>query len=171
MEQEERDIAPWYKQPWLWFILTPLIAVFIYGFVFLYLSIVTMDGVVKEDYYRNARGYDLNSEKAQAAITKNIQAQLNLDSATGDISLQLSGELDTPPDHLTLDIVHPTHQKYDQAIHLKALGSHNLYSGSLASPIKGKRYLQLLPPDQGWSLRAEVFPPYEQRKIELKPAK
>lgn len=171
MTDDIQAAKPWYKQPWLWFILTPLIAVFIYGFTFLYLSIVTMDGVVKDDYYRNVRSYEVNSEKNLAAIEKNISATLNLDDVTGDLMLKLSGNFEELPPYLTLGIVHPTHQKYDQSITLKSVGSQGLFSGSLSSPISGKRYLYLTPPTETWSLRTEVHPPYEQRLIELMPSK
>ncbi len=160
---------PWYRQPWLWFILTPLFAVFIYGFSFLYLSIVTMDGVVKEDYYRKVRSYEVNHERNLKAIELNITADLSLDDLTGDIQLKLNGNLTTPPEILTLDIVHPSHQQYDQSVTLKPLGSQMIYSGSLQSNLVGKRYLYLAPPSDRWSLRIEVLPPYEQRKIHLKP--
>ncbi len=168
-EDEIQAAKPWYKQPWLLFILAPLFAVAIYGFSFLYLSIVTMDGVVKDDYYRIAKGYELKTKKNQSAIDQKITAELNLDDMTGDIMIKLNGQLTNTPEFLTLDIVHPTHQKYDQAITLKAIGSGQLYSGSLANPLKGKRYLFLTPPDDNWHLRKEILPPYQQRRIELKP--
>ncbi|WP_236591089.1 FixH family protein [Neptunomonas japonica] len=168
-EDEIQAAKPWYKQPWLLFILTPIFAVVFYGFGFLYLSIVTMDGVVKDDYYRIARGYELNTEKNQNAIDQNIVAELKLDDVTGDIMVKLNGQLTNVPELLTLDIVHPTHQKYDQEITLKAIGSQQLYSGSLANPLKGKRYLFLFPADENWHLRKEILPPYEQRSFELKP--
>ncbi len=168
-EDEIQAAKPWYKQPWLWFILSPLIAVAIYGFTFLYLAITTMDGVVKDDYYRLARGYEVNTEKNHNAIDQKITAELNLDDVTGDIMIKLNGQLTSVPEFLTLDIVHPTHQKYDQTITLKAIGSRQLYSGSLANPLKGKRFLFLTPPDENWHLHKEILPPYEQRRFEMKP--
>ncbi len=169
MIDDIRAVAPWYKQPWLWFILTPLIAVFIYGFTFLYLAITTMDGVVKDDYYRLARGYEINSEKNQNAIAQSITADVKLDSVTGDIMLKLNGSLEPVPDTLTLEIVHPTHQKYDQTILLKAVGAQQLYTGSLVGHLSGKRYLFLSPPDKSWSLHQEIQPPYEQYSVLMQP--
>lgn len=168
-DDTQEAIKPWYKQPWLWFILTPLFAVFIYGFTFLYLSIVTMDGVVKDDYYKKVRGYEVNSSKNQTALDLNIRGTLNLDEVTGDISLQLLGDFEQEPEFISLEIVHPTHQKYDQKITLKSLGSQGIYSGSMTSRLKGKRYLYLAPPAENWSLQKEILPPYEQRKITLEP--
>lgn len=170
MTDEQQSLKPWYKQPWLWFILAPLIAVFIYGFTFLYLSIVTMDGVVKDDFYRKVRSYEVDSLPNQTAIARQIRATVRLDSTTGDIMVQLFGEFPSMPKQLSLDIVHPTHQKYDQHISLRPLGEQRLYSGSLQGHLSGKRYLYISAADDQWSLRTEVFPPYEQRTFELAPS-
>ncbi|MFW1676252.1 FixH family protein [Pontibacter sp. JAM-7] len=165
---EQTPPAPWYKQPWLWFILAPLIAVFIYGTTFLYLSIVTMDGVVKDDYYKVARNHLLDPSRIEAAHTMGISGDLLLDNMTGDLMLHFKTNQDTPPDTLQLSIVHPTHQKYDQSITLRRVPSSMAYTGSLQAALKGKRYLVLEPESQLWRLRAEVLPPYDQNTIELR---
>jgi hypothetical protein len=169
MTDAQDAIKPWYKQPWLWFLLIPLIAVFIYGFVFLYLSIVTMDGVVKDDYYRIARGYEVNSEKNQNAIEHNLTAEVRMDDVTGDVQVVMKGDFEQWPATLTLDVVHPTHQQYDQAITLKALPGQAIYSGFLTSELKGKRFLFLFPEDQAWHLRQEIQPPYAGKEVLMTP--
>jgi hypothetical protein len=170
MTQPQDAIIPWYKQPWLWFLLIPLIAVFFYGVTFLYLSIVTNDGVVKEDYYRIARGYEVNSEKNQNAIAHQLSAHVRLDDVTGDVQVKMSGDFEAWPDTLTLDIVHPTHQNYDQTITLKALSGQPIYNGSLTGELKGKRFLFLFPADESWHLREEILPPYASKEVVIKPS-
>ncbi len=159
--------APWYKQPWLWFILAPLIAVFIYGFTFLYLSIVTMDGLVKDDFYKVARNHVLDPSRVEAAQRMGIGANLMLDNLTGDLMLNFKTNQNTPPDTLSLSIIHPTHQKYDQSITLKRVPGSMAYTGSLQAELKGKRYLLLEPSSEEWRLRAEISPPYDQNTVEL----
>ncbi|MCV6590883.1 MAG: FixH family protein [Marinobacterium sp.] len=162
-------IAPWYRQPWLWFILTPLIAVFIYGTAYLILSIVTHDGIVKEDHYKIARGYHRDSSKLEAAQKLGLSGELTVDNLTGDLVLKLSSSSDKSWDSLTLELVHPTHQQYDQNITLKPLASSRIYRGNLPAPIKGKRYITLSSgnAEDIWQLRAEISPPYEQAKFIL----
>ncbi|MGB0467703.1 MAG: FixH family protein [Pontibacterium sp.] len=150
-------IAPWYKQPWLWFILTPLIAVFIYGFFFLYLSIVTHDGIVKDDYYKIARGYEVDESRANHTRDLDLKSSLRLDMLTGDLVLNLDGKLTERPEFLRLDIVHPTHKNYDQSITLKQQPGTFAYLGSLQGHMLGKRYLILTPEDQSWRLRTEIM--------------
>jgi len=162
--------GPWYKQPWLWFILAPLIAVVIYGTFFLYLSIVTHDGIVKDDMYKVARGHFVDTSRSQAAREMGISGVLTLDNLTGDLMLHYSEGNAERPDYLNLSIIHPTHQQYDQNITLKHVPGSDAFTGSLKGALKGKRYLILEDATKAWSLRAELLPPYDQNSIELKPA-
>ncbi|WP_286237703.1 FixH family protein [Neptuniibacter halophilus] len=161
------SVAPWYKQPWLWFILAPLIAVFIYGTFFLYIAITTSDGIVKDDYYKVARGHFVDSSKAQKAIDLAIGGTLQLDNLTGDLMLHFRSNQTEKPALLILDIISPTHQKYDQKITLKRVDGTNAYTGNLKSSLKGKRYILLEAEDATWRLRTESNPPYDQKTIEL----
>jgi hypothetical protein len=162
--------APWFKQPWLWFILSPLIAVFIYASAFIYLAITTSDGVVKEDYYKVARGMNIDTSKADLARALGLDGDLRLDTLTGDINLRLSGNLDSYPKTLSLNIIHPTHQQYDQILILRGVDGKGLYAGSLEGQISGKRYLSLAADNGGWQLRQEILPPYtEQLQYSLTP--
>lgn len=162
--------APWFKQPWLWFILAPLIAVLLYSSVFIYVAVTTSDGVVKDDYYKVARGMNIDTSKADAARTLDLNADLRMDLLTGDINLRLSGRLERYPTELHLNIIHPTHQRYDQILILRSVDGRGLYSGSLEGSLSGKRYLSLTPADAGWQLRQEIQPPYaEQLRYTLIP--
>ncbi|GAA0683830.1 FixH family protein [Marinobacterium maritimum] len=162
--------APWFKQPWLWFILAPLIAVFIYSSFFMYIAVTTSDGVVKEDYYKVARGMNIDTSKADTARTLSLDADLRLDTVTGDINLRLSGNLESYPDTLHLNIIHPTHQKYDQLLILRGVDGKGLYAGSLEGHISGKRYLSLTADNGSWQLRQEILPPFnEQLRYSLTP--
>ena len=167
METQTHDIGPWYKQKWLWFVLAPLIAVFIYGTSFLILSIVTADGIVRDEHYKNARGIEVDTSKRQTAISQNITGELLVDSLTGDIRVELTSNAALPAT-LSMDLVHPTHQSYDQVITLRRVSPDNgIYLGNLAKSIDGKRYL-LLSDDAGtWLIREELNPPYDQNRFKL----
>ncbi|WP_432698629.1 FixH family protein [Marinobacterium sp. YM272] len=166
----EETHAPWYKQTWLWFVLAPLIATVIYGFLFLYLSIVTNDGVVKDDFYKVARGISADPSREEQALKMGIQGRLTLDSLTGDVQLQLASREQLPP-QLQLNLVHPTHQKYDQALQLRSVDNRGLYSSNLQGKIEGKRYVIIEPFDKSWQIRTETTPPYDHKTFDLGAAK
>lgn len=170
MTDNDNAPGPWYKQPWLWFILSPIIAVVFYGTFYLYLSIITHDGIVKDDYYKVARGHLVDKSKSAEAIALGASGQLNLDNQTGDLMLAFQSNDDYRPDFLKLSIIHPTHQQYDQSILLKLIPNTKAYTGNLKSTLQGKRYLILEDENKAWNLRAEAHPPYDQNTIEFKPA-
>lgn len=163
-------VAPWYKQPWLWFILAPLIVVVFVGMTLLYLAITTADGLVTSDHSRVVRGYEVDSTKSRAAAEMGISANLQLDNLTGDLMLLLKSDQSERPNELILDIASPTHKKYDQTITLKKVPSSEAYTGSLKSALQGKRNIILEPVDGSWRLSTQSYPPYDQKTIELTPS-
>jgi hypothetical protein len=162
---EERQ-SPWYKQTWLWFVLAPLIAVMIYAPIFIYLAVTTSDGIVKEDYYKVARGLNIDHSREDAAREMGIQGRMMLDGLTGDVQIKLDSNTSLP-DELQLSLIHPTHQKYDQVLRLRAVDRQGLYSGNLQGQLLGKRYVILEPLDQQWQIRLETTPPYEQSEYQI----
>ena len=170
MNTQATPPAPWYRQPWLWFILAPLFAVLIYASVFIYIAVTTSDGMVKDNYYKVARGTSLDTSKTEEALKLGLEAVLNFDTLTGDISLHLTGELSTFPPSLNLNIIHPTHQKFDQILRLRQVDGKGFYSGNLSAKLIGKRYISLSPADDSWQLHQEITPPYtEQLSFRLTP--
>ncbi|MEH6443004.1 MAG: FixH family protein [Oceanospirillaceae bacterium] len=165
--EEEYAADPWYKQPWLLLAMIPLVATVIAGSTFLVVSIISSDGIVKDDYYRMARGYYKDPTKEQLAFDKNIAADIAIDNVTGDLSVQLTGNFSKYPSQLKIDFVSPTHQKYDLTINLKQVADQPFYLGSLASPLTGKRYVMLTPIDKSWRLGSTISPPYAQLKVTL----
>lgn len=160
MNTHDQAPAPWFKQPWLWFILAPLFAVFIYASIFIYVAITTSDGIVKEDHYKVARGMNIDTSRLDNAQALQITADLRLDMLTGDVNLRLAGQLESYPEQLSLNIIHPTHQKYDQILTLRSVDGKGLYASSLQGTITSKRYLSLSPLDDSWQVRVEVEPPF-----------
>lgn len=163
MNTHEQATAPWFKQPWLWFVLAPLFAVFIYATIFMYIAVTTSDGVVKEDYYKVARGMNIDTSRADQALKLEVAADLKLDRVTGDVNLNLRGLFDSYPEQLHLNIIHPTHQKYDQLLTLRSVDGKGLYAGSLQGKISSKRFLALSPLDSSWQVRLNIEPPFDEQ--------
>ncbi len=169
IEQYAND--PWYKQPWLLFAMIPLVATVIAGTTFLVVSIVSSDGIVKDDYYRMARGYYSDPTKVQFAYDKKIAANIAYDNLTGDLSVKLSGDFQQFPATLNFSFVSPTQQKYDFNVVLRQVAGQPVYLGSLNSAIKGKRYIMVNPPENNWRLSSEINPPYDRLTLLLKAEK
>ncbi len=171
MIHDNDAIAPWHKQPWFWFLLIPLFASFTSGGTFLYLSITSADGIVKDDYYQVAKGLEIDSRRSESAIALNLNADVLIDDVTGDIAVTLGGMVADDLTVLRLDMIHPVHEKYDQSARLRRVPGTLQFSGSLQAALhSGKRYLVLQPHDDSWSLRGEAQPPYDPLHLQLSPA-
>ncbi|PXF30493.1 hypothetical protein WH50_15220 [Pokkaliibacter plantistimulans] len=152
---------PWYRQPWLWFVLTPVMASMVVGSSFAIISAYTFDGVVKDEYRIAAKDTLAVTAKTDKAQSLGLHATVKLDDMTGEIvadlqSTQISFDY---PQTLLLDIVHPTDQHGDLVQPLRQVaGGH--YIGQLGHTLLGKRYLVLHPQDDSWRVQAELHPPY-----------
>lgn len=159
MNKSPEQIIPGYKQPWFWFLMVPLIMVFIMGFTMLYLSITTSDGVVVDNFYKDGLAIKTRNQQDATAVDLNLVAALTI---TGQqIHLILSGELVSKPDHLTLHFIYPTKSSGDHLVTLVA--SDEGYVGAIAEPLTGRYQVMLSPKSEDnqvmWRLHGiSIFP-------------
>ena len=173
---DPNPIAPWYKQPWLWFILAPLIATFMYSTVYISAAVFTRDTLVRDNYYKEAKEIKQDNSKIKHAASLGITATLSVDTLTGDVSVQLkSDDNSIQPKALTLDFAHATLAERDIAITLRQVRD-GIYLGSLTNKPLGKQYIILQPQmadnaEAEWEIRQTIYPPYDQNQFELIPLK
>ncbi|WP_299196855.1 FixH family protein [uncultured Amphritea sp.] len=161
----DQQIAPWYKQPWLWFIIAPLIATVLYSTVYITASIVTNDGVVLEEYTKRARAFHEDNQLQEVAVQLGMSGTLRFDTVTSDINFALLSSKDEPlPEQLNLTIGHPTKASLDVTTTLRQLRPGH-YVGELQTSLNGNRKLIISPDDKKWQLIEEVEPPYDQQSF------
>lgn len=145
----------WYREPWPWLLaIMPFTAV-VAGGITLWLAIVSNDGLVVDDYYKEGKAINQTRERDRLAQSLGINAQLFPQGPT--LRLRLAGRLQMPPGRLTLKILHPTRSGDDHEVILNWDGS--AYSGKLPQ-LAGSRYnAQLTPEFGGWRLTTgELLP-------------
>ena len=138
----KEDSAPWYKQFWLWFILTPLLIVFTAGFSMLYIAIATDDGVVVDNYYKDGKAIVVRHEEDNYARSLGLNAVMKQQGL--NFTLELKGELRPLPEQLLLHVIFPTSKAYDVDVVLSHQGL-GRYIGELPEAITGNWMLQLQP--------------------------
>jgi|TARA_B110000503_G_C7159851_1_gene419128 hypothetical protein len=151
--------GPWYKQFWLWFIVTPLLVVFALGFSMLYLAIKTNDGVVVDNYYKDGKGIFVRKDEDALARAQNLRADLLW--ADDKLMVSLTGDLTPLPEALRLLFIFPTAQAGDVSVLLQHQGL-GQYQGRLAEPVIGNRQLQIQPVGESvnWRLHGSgMIPP------------
>ncbi len=159
----DQQTGPWYKQPWLLFILAPLVATVLYSAVYITASIVTNDGVVLEEYTKKAKSFHEDNRLKEVARQLGLSGALRFDTLAGDINLELlSSEGVSLPEQLQLTIGHPTKFSLDIDITLNQVKP-GYYTGELQDALKGNKKLIISPSDKQWQLIKEAEPPYDQQ--------
>ncbi|WP_028670117.1 FixH family protein [Saccharospirillum impatiens] len=151
-------ITPWYRQFWPWLVFSPMLFVVPAGIWMIYISVVTSDGSVIDDVYKDGRSYIVSTEADDLAIELQLQAQMQM---IGDrISLRLDGNLESWPETLVLLFVFDAHAQRDVEITLNRTPG-GRYTGLLTESIEGQRSLLLQPSDSkaNWRLHGNVTLP------------
>jgi uncharacterized protein len=102
--------APWYRQRWPWLLIVPPLAAVIGCAITITLAIVSNDGVVAADYYRQGLAINERLARNERALTLGVQAQLQARGVqAGDgVLVQLQSAQPLPPEaSLTVLLVHP----------------------------------------------------------------
>jgi hypothetical protein len=138
-------LRPWYREPWVWFVIAiPAVAIAA-SFAALGVAIATDDGVVAEDYYK--RGLAVNQVLRREARARELRLAATAVFSGDGVSLTLSG---TKESALRLRLVHPTRSGLDQSVALRLSG--RAYEGRLAGLNGEPRLLVLEDAGSTWRL-------------------
>ena len=155
------DIAPWYRQPWFWFVMSPLIVVICVSLSFVAVSVFHADDRVVDNYYKQGRAINQSFAQDRRAGELNLDARLRFDRQTGELLVQLEGK-GSLPEQLHVLIGHPVNAEADASVRLTQLRS-GYYRGDLTGPLEHRRYLTLMPTEGAeqigkadWLLRGEI---------------
>jgi uncharacterized protein len=149
---EARDLEPWYRQFWPWFLIALPGTVVIASFVTLWLAISRPNPMVVDDYARIARSTEQRLERDQAAAALGLTAEIRLVEAAEIVEVRLHPD-DVQPEALELRLSHPLVEERDQIVRLVRVPGG--WSGNLAA-LQGRWYLQLYPGDRRWRLSGEL---------------
>ncbi|HAY26471.1 MAG TPA: hypothetical protein DIT03_10490, partial [Candidatus Accumulibacter sp.] len=70
--------TPWYREPWPWLLMLGPLVVVIAGLVTAYLAVVSNDGLVVDDYYKEGLGINQRTARDQRAADLGIAAEVLL---------------------------------------------------------------------------------------------
>jgi len=155
--------GPWYKQPWLWLVLSVPIASVILSSIMVTVAVVGKDSLVSDNYYKDGMAINQTLEQDRLAITLKILPTITMEE--GSIFVSIQSENMPKQAFLTLKLLHPTVSTKDIIIRL--LPTPNGFLGDLPDEISlsqliGRRYLDLYGFDESWRIREEVYLPLSQ---------
>ncbi|MEA1081716.1 FixH family protein [Marinobacter qingdaonensis] len=156
---EKTPIAPWYRQPWFWFLTIFPLAAIAWCTVMIIVASNLDDTMVTDDYSKEGRGINMNIARDQKAADLGLVAEMRfVDRA---IALEVSTD-DGPSNYpyLVLNLFHPTLADRDRTIQFQRTGD-GTYSGKLLEDLDGRWYYDLRGPDNDWRLKGEAWLPAE----------
>ena len=158
--EDEQAKKPWFKQPWLWFVLSVPIASVILSSIMVTVAVKGRDSLVSDNYYKD--GMAINQTIEQDQLADELELKPSLELIENNVIIELNGNKSHPryaeQAFLTLKVLHPTVGDKDQVIKLLPTPS-GQYVGEISSAIEGRRYLDLYAFDERWRIREEVtFP-------------
>ncbi len=163
MSQDSTTIAPWYKQPWLWFIVSPIIAAMIVGFSILLPNAIKqqkIDPPLDREVVRDGRGYVLDDKMADNAKALGIKAEMKVDLETGQIILTILDGASDQLKELELHIKIGANHDLDHVIKLQRVETLNQYFGSLSQPINARSTFIVVANDDNWKIVQDARPPF-----------
>lgn len=137
----DRDVNPWYREPWPWLLMAGPAIVVVAGIATLVIAIRTNDGIVAEDYYKQGLSVNRVIARDARAEALGIEADFQLNEEHTYVRVVLRGG--SQPATVVLRLVHPTRAGEDQVATLKHVGG-GVYEGRISPPGKGR-----------WSMRIE----------------
>ena len=157
----------WYREPFVWLLITfPLTAV-IAGFVTLGLAITSDDGLVEDDYYRQGKEINRVLARDHAAATHGLQGRVELDETQHQLLIRLTArESAAIADNVELKFLHATRAGVDKTLIL-ARESDGAYRAPLPELAQGHWNVQLAAQD--WRLVGSLHVPGE-HGLDIRPA-
>jgi hypothetical protein len=166
---EQVSTLRWYKQPLVWMLIVIPGSAVVAGFYTLYLAIVSFDGMVVDDYYKQGKEINRVLARDQKAEVLGLTANASFDSNTKQVNLVLkaSNKLFEFPQRLKLSFLHSTRAGNDQQIAL-VLERPGFYRGVLPQLVPGR--WDVLLEDVQWRLVGNLAKVDNRAQVSLKPS-
>ncbi len=149
---------PWYKQPWLWFVLSVPIASVILSSIMVTVAVIGKDSLVSDNYYKDGMAINQTIEQDQLANSLGLKPILNIEGTEVRLELKSTAQGLKNQAFLTFKLLHPTVSEKDIIIKLLPSGQ-GLFLGELPQRVEGRRYLDLYAFDNSWRIRQELNVP------------
>lgn len=141
---------PWYKEPWPWIVMAPPAAAVLAGIATIWIAVVTSDGLVAEDYYKQGLGINKVIAREVRASELGISAALEVDG--GRIRVRLEG---AAPQALFVHLAHRTRAGFDQRLRLARVADR--YEAELAPLAPGGWRVWIEDPQGSWRISREAL--------------
>lgn len=153
----DKDITPWYKQGWPWFIISLPASAVVAGIITLIIAINAWDGVVVDDYYKEGKAIVQVIDRTIKAKELGMRALLNITTDSLRVTIQSAeGQI---PENIIVSVIHPTRSGHDQKLTLT--GNQGVFEGAMTPLSTGQWRFQIEDGERSWRLDAAAYLPNE----------
>jgi uncharacterized protein len=161
-----RDVKPWYRQAWPWFLISFPATAVIAGLITLWIAIVTDEGQVISDYYKEGRAVHESVERLEKAKALGLSANVHLQ--VDRLSVHLASDHGAAlPSVLVVTVVRPAQGDQDQVLRLS--GYNGRYEGALAELGLGHWRVYLEDESRTWRMNGAAHLP-DQAQFRILPS-
>ena len=152
-------IEPWYRHRWPWLLMLGPFVVIVAAAITVYLAVISNDGLVDDDYYKQGLAINQTLARANAAQERGLVGQVKF--SADEISVGLSARSGVElPSKLLVTLAHPTKGGLDQQLVLERSG--DLYRGAVRAALSSAHWKVLIEDESRcWRLSGTAFLPAE----------
>jgi hypothetical protein len=158
--------APWYREPWFWIIISPLILVLVACAITITIAVKNADDVVIGNYYKEGLLINDEKERQRLALSLGLSGQLSFDLDLGEVVVIFDNvdSASTLPQNIQLSFAHPANKDEDFSLMLDKK-SETQYFSELPKRLSDKWYWAISPssdsgekiiPEADWLLKGEI---------------
>lgn len=149
----KNDDSPWYKQRWPWILISGPATVIVAGIITLWLAVISNDGLVTDDYYKQGLAVNQSLKRDQQAGSLGLQADVMRSEQNVRLLIGSDGSI-VLPKVIVLKLAHPTRAGHDQLVEMVAEGQ-GFYAGKLTADIGGRWLVSIEDPAGQWRLQGD----------------
>jgi hypothetical protein len=134
---------PWFRQPFVWMVIGIPLSSVIVGMIMLWLSIVSFDGMVADDYYKQGLQINRVLDRERAARAAELSGTFELHPTDSRLALKSARSGYALPDKVRVQLSFATRagQDRDFAMLRSSLSAANEYIGPALSLPPGRWYV------------------------------
>ena len=157
MNMHAVGVNRWYHEPWPWLLMAGPAAVVLAGAVTIYLALVSNDGLVADDYYK--QGLAINQTLSRDAVAREHGHRARIAFAADFNRVEVTfvgGVVVSGP--LLLRVAHPGRPAFDRALPLTRDGD-NVYVSAFPPLTPGRWRVTLEDAGRTWRLSGDILVP------------
>ena len=142
-------MAPWYKEPWPWILMSGPAAVIVAGIATTWIAFASADGLVADDYYK--RGLAVNAQLAREQAAERLGLVAELERSHDLVRVRLRGDA---PEYVFVRFVNATRASMDVRLRLEPAGA-GLYEARMEPLPQGRWRVIIEDPRGEWRIVKE----------------